>query len=295
MSEWRDEAELNFPRSEIFAAVFDKKIYVAGGIGFFRTLSSCEAFDLVSRAWRKCPNLPEPTHHVGLAATENALWAAVGYSCLRFTHQTDPKLLKLSSGAAKWTKVTSLPKPIGEHSLLHHRGKLYIVGGRTASADSAELHEFDVETSVWRELKPMPTARHSFGATIHNNEIWVIGGRSSKLGSRIDIVEIYDIENGAWRISTPIPNGGGGISAISFNGQVHVLGGEVFEPSMVLDRHHAFDADKDIWTSLPPAPDPRHGLASVAFEDKIYSIGGGAKPGLRTVYSVTGKLQVWHK
>jgi len=37
-------------------------LYVAGGIGKFRMLKSCEAFSVAAQNWTKCPDLPSKLH-----------------------------------------------------------------------------------------------------------------------------------------------------------------------------------------------------------------------------------------
>ena len=40
-------------RSEIAVAQLDGKVYVAGGIGFFKVLKSCEVFIVAKNSWSK--------------------------------------------------------------------------------------------------------------------------------------------------------------------------------------------------------------------------------------------------
>src|SRR3989337_753496 len=63
--QWGAAAPLRPARSEDAAAVLDGMIYVAGGFG---ALSRFERFDPRADAWERLADLPEPRHHLSLAA-----------------------------------------------------------------------------------------------------------------------------------------------------------------------------------------------------------------------------------
>lgn len=64
---WQQAPPMNTGRSEIHATLLDNNIYIVGGIGNFRTLKSCERFDVNVGRWYACPALDRKRHHVALA------------------------------------------------------------------------------------------------------------------------------------------------------------------------------------------------------------------------------------
>lgn len=50
---------------------------------------------------------------------------------------------------------------------------------------------YDVKRFEWKELAPMKTARSLFGATLHQDKIYVAGGVTDE--GLTDTVEAYDI------------------------------------------------------------------------------------------------------
>lgn len=50
---------------------------------------------------------------------------------------------------------------------------------------------YDVKRFEWKELAPMQTARSLFGATLHQDKIYVAGGVTDD--GLTDTVEVYDI------------------------------------------------------------------------------------------------------
>ncbi len=292
-AQWQSGAAMATPRSEIAAAELNGNLYVAGGIGFLRTLRSCELYTVVADLWQPCPDLPRALHHVDMAADGTKVYAAGGYTSLRFTHDPNPTLFSLAPESTSWDVVAPLPTPIGEHLLVYVNQQLLLIGGRTPDGDSNKVWAFNSQARSWTARAPMPTKRHSSAAVVVDNEVWVLGGRSSTLGSRIKRVEVYNVSRDIWRSELPMPTGRGGHAVAYTPGRIHVIGGEIFSPSSVLDRHDVYDIHAGAWESRNPPAAPRHGGTAVGIGTNIYRLGGGSRPGLQTVFSVTGTLDIW--
>ncbi len=289
---WRLGPSMKVSRSEIDAAKLGDAIYVAGGIGFFRVLRSCESFSISESEWRPCAPLPRALHHVAMASAHGKVFASGGYTSLGFSHDKEAKLWSLEPGDSTWSVAADLPEPIGEHALVEVGGELYMIGGRTPEGTSARVWQFDFTERTWTGRADMPTARHSTATLVIDDEIWVLGGRSEALGTSIDKVEVYTPQTDEWRTEAPMPQGRGGHAAAHSGGRVHVFGGETFDPDVVLDRHDIYDIKEATWRSGVVPPKPRHGSVSVNVEDEIYLVAGGARPTLQTIFSVTGTVQI---
>lgn len=293
--QWTDAASMSTGRSEIHSAALDGTLYVAGGIGKFRILKSCEAFSVSEGTWKTCPDLPRPLHHMAMASDGKHVFAAGGYVSLKFKHLQSPKLWSLRPNGAAWETVADLPGPIGEHVMVWAQDHLFLIGGTTPHGDTGNVWRYLPESQAWTKMEPMPTPRNSMAAVVFDGEIWLLGGRSDALGSKISKVEIYNPAKNEWRSGPDMPLGRGGHSATYLNRQIHVFGGETFDPVKMLDRHDVFDLETYRWAEAEPAPKPRHGTAAIKSGDAIFLIGGGARPGLQTIYSASSKVQVWRK
>ena len=292
---WRAANELNqgmeYPRSEIHAATLKNAIYVAGGIGMFRVLDSCEYFDLNSREWNECPRLPRPLHHVALAASDDRIFASGGYVELPFEQDQDATLFVLQSNS--WAELDKLPHPIGQHAMVHRDGKLYLIGGQNGSEDLDSLWEYNLTKLEWRKLPSMPTPRHSHAIAMRGDQLFVTGGRSAKLGSEIAIIEMFDFATSEWSRLPDMPTGRGGHGAAVVGNSLHIFGGESLKDGTVLNKHDVLDLENLNWREGEPLGAPRHGFAfaSSPNSEGIYVIGGGAKPGWQTIYSVSSTIQ----
>jgi len=279
-------------RSEIHAAVLDDKIYVAGGIGLFRVLDSCESFHIQSKSWADCAPLPRPLHHVAMAADNKSIFASGGYIALPFELDEEASLFALDPSKGGWKELSKLPHPIGQHAMIHKGGKLYLIGGQNGSKDLATLWSYDLSAKQWTALTPMPTARHSHAIAVSDQKLYVSGGRSAALGSEIAIVEVYDFNSDSWKTLPKMPHGRGGHGSFVRAGKLHVFGGESLSQGKVLASHDILDLQSATWTTGPELALPRHGFAvGDNGTGGVTILGGGAYPGLQTIYSVTGTTQ----
>jgi len=290
---WQEHAAMPTPRSEVYCAVRDDKITVAGGIGHFATVDRCETYDTINDIWSQCPALPKRLHHVAMASDDKLIYASGGYVSLTFRPDADSALWALSASDSAWKKVSQLPYPIGEHTMVQLNSSLYLIGGRANDKASNAIHQFDLGQQRWITRAPMRVARHSSAAVVVNQEIWILGGRSAKHGSRMTNVEIYDTRTNQWRRGPNLPVGRGGHSAVFLNGEIHVFGGEQFDPSVVLDRHDVFNTNTRHWRVEASPPTPRHGTAACVVGSNAYVIGGATRPGFQTVFSVSDAMQSW--
>ncbi len=202
-SGWNDG--MSNARSEIHAAVLGQKLYVAGGIGLFRVLDSCEVFDLTTREWDACETLPRPLHHVAMAADNKRVYASGGYVALPFEQDQDAALIALDPESNGWNEVSKLPHPVGQHAMVYRHGKLYLIGGQNGFEDLATLWSYDLELNQWNEMASMPTPHHSHAIAIEGSKLYVTGGRSAALGTEITIVEAYDFATGRWDTLPEMP------------------------------------------------------------------------------------------
>ena len=195
-----------------------------------------------------------------------------------------------------WRLVTRLPAPQAETTGLGHDGKIHLIGGRAPKGeangtwndqgDIATHRVFDPSEGRWSERAPLPMARNSAAAAVHDGAFWIAGGRTVEHGGtgRLDR---YDPVRDVWETRAPIPasaqghqvGGGLGLGVLA-DGRLAAFGGEWFgSPGGVFADTWLYDPARDVWMPGPLMPTPRHGLAAVSVNGAIYAIAGGARVG----------------
>ncbi|MEP2101337.1 MAG: kelch repeat-containing protein [Parasphingorhabdus sp.] len=280
-------------RSEIHATTLNGKLYVAGGIGLFRVLDSCEALDLKSNNWSGCGKLPRALHHVAMAADEQYVYASGGYVSLPFKADQDAGLFRYDPGIGTWTEISKLPHPIGQHAMVYFGSSLYLIGGQDDGKDLDSVWRYNIATDKWSAMQSMPTARHSHAITRAGPLIYVTGGRSAEAGTEMKRVDVYHVTEDRWDSLPDMPIGRGGHGAFASGNRLHIFGGESLSAGKVLADHHILDLETLLWSAGEPVDQPRHGFAVSDREISggLTIVGGGALPGMETIYSVTGTAQ----
>jgi Kelch motif len=288
--------DMSEPRSEVHAAELDGVIYVAGGIGFQRTLKSCVAFEVSSQSFSDCPDLPRTLHHVGMAAGafegRGQVFATGGYSSLPFNQDPDGALFVFSPTDAEheWRELSRLPEPLGQHAMFYREGKLWLIGGQSGDRTLGTIRTYDLVSGEWGEAQPMPTPRHSHAYAVSEGKLYVTGGRSDKLGPHATVIEVYDFASDSWESLPDAPFPLAGHGAAVFEGRLHVFGGEDVTTSEVFTHHFSVDlADSSSgWREETPMSAGRHGFAIWRVGDTAWILGGGELAGWKTLTSVTG-------
>lgn len=168
------------------------------------------------------------------------------------------------------------PMPVA----LHHpaaaawHGRLYVVGGYTASAalagETGTVLRYDPRTDRWRRMRPMPTARAALTAGVVGDRLYAAGGAAG--GRALATLEVYDLRRDRWRPGPPMRRArehlGGAVAGRAF----YVLAGRDGEGN-VADAER-FDARRGRWERLPAVPTARSGVAAATVAGLVVLAGG---------------------
>lgn len=291
---WRTGPTLPFTVQEIYPALHNGQIHLAGGfIAEDDSISGATnqhvALDPVNASWIDLTALPIPRHHPNLVSFENRLLAIGGFEA-----RSEDAVWVMQSGVwvfddDAWSAGPELPQPNGE-SVTGVLGKhLHICGGRKPNGsenaswnDHGDISDHMVLTSLdaaWERAAPLPTARNSASSAVVGSDWHVVGGRTVS-GGNTPAHEVYDAKEDRWRTAAPMPQGQGGLAAASVGDRLYAFGGEFFNNGGgVYSESWMYDPTSDAWVTIPDMPHPRHGLGAVTVGSEIYVIGGALEVG----------------
>ena len=282
---WRAGARAPYPVQEIYPALHDGAIWIAGGfsppaLGATRRVI---ALDVARGVWLAQPHLAGRAHHVHLASLAGALHAVGGFlgGATHLSWICTPRVVRLEG--EDWGAAPDLPKPVGEAAPVAHEDRIHLIGGRSplGVANSAWEDHGDIDdhfvlaagASHWERAAPLPLARNSAACAALDGAIHVISGRTVA-GGPTPAHHIYDAREDRWRDGPPFPDARGGLAAATLGGRIICGGGE--SDATVSDALFAYDDTG--WSRFETLPTPRHGYGLVAADDALYALGGASRP-----------------
>ena len=294
---WEVRADIPYRVQEIYPALHQGRIYLAGGLS--PDVDAADqgisdrvyVYDPAADQWSEGPSLPEPRHHPYLVSTGAELFAIGGFVAAnggRWSASTD--ILRLDEASGSWLKVAELLTPQSETVAAYVGGLIYIATGRapTGSAnaewndqgDVASLQVFDTESYGVAFSATASVPRNSGAGAVIDGKLYVVGGRVVG-GGNVATNEVFDPATGTWTTLAPMPKAQGGIAAAALDGRLYVFGGEFFGGGGggVHRESWVYDPTTDSWSSISEMPVPRHGLGAVTVGDEIFVIAGAAQVG----------------
>ncbi len=156
---------------EAAAATAGGKLYVIGGFDAAgNSLQTVWVFD--GSAWSAGPGLQLGLDHSSAAVMDDHVYVAGGH----YFGRDSARVFRLDGGS--WTELASMHHARGGHALLAAAGRLYAIGGNTASANVLPAEVYDPGSNAWSDLPPLPTPRNHVSGFVFGANVCVAGGRS---------------------------------------------------------------------------------------------------------------------
>lgn len=301
---WQSCPDLPYRTQEVYAAVREGEIVVAGGLRSdatsatrFETLSGTAIYEPESGIWKVGADLPEPRHHLVLSAHHDTVYGFGGFvgESLRQGFQFRNDVFALQG--EQWSHVGQMPVPLGETVAVTVNERIHLVTGslhgrpaQTIGEDSNCHLVYEAKTGSWTRARPAETARSSATGAVIEGKIYLVGGRRRDDGfENVGALECYDPQADVWEKRRPLPEPAGGLAGAAINGRLYCFGGERFGPGggEVFSATWAYDPSADEWEKKEPMKTSRHGMAAAATKGKLYAIGGNTAPGVGAATSST--------
>jgi hypothetical protein len=283
---WTPLADAPLALTEVAAAAFGGRVWVAGGLTEQGQASAAVlVYDPAADAWAAGPDLPEAVHHAALVATDAGLVLVGGYVGAAFDRPT-AAVRRLDSDVGGWVDETPLPQARAAGAAAWDGRRIVYAGGvgpGGLAGDVVALEEGD--GSGWRRLGGLTRPReHVAAASDGAGRTWVMAGRTGGFDTNLAVVDLVDGDE--VRALGEVPTARGGVAAFHAQGLGGcVVGGEGVEGTFA--EVECLSADGTV-ASLPPLGEARHGLGAAVVGDAVYVLLGGPEPGLFVSATVEG-------
>ncbi|XP_002735382.1 kelch repeat and BTB domain-containing protein 8-like [Saccoglossus kowalevskii] len=144
-------------------------------------------YNHIRKVWMEREPMLSGREKFGFVSCNGCVYALGGendWEILTSIEKYDPLL-------GRWEYVAPMPREAMDMSAASVEKHIYVFSGsRTMS--------YNTETDTWNiNLPPMVYPRFSSGITVHNNEIWLVGGEDDD-SKKVHDVEVYNPEIGEW-------------------------------------------------------------------------------------------------
>ena len=288
---------LPFPVQEIYPAVHNGRIHIAGGLLSDGTRVTGVSDRHIAYApggvTTERTRLPARRHHPYAVDHRGKLYLLGGFGsdADRVTWIMSTDTLVFDDSGNAWSSLAPAPEPHAEVVACSIGERIHIVGGRrpkgaanAAYGDHEDVDRhlvFDPAGNSWAKAAPALSARNSAAGAVIGGLWHVVGGRSVA-GGPTDAHEVYDVKEDRWRTAAPMPkgSGAGGNAAAVLRDTLFVFGGEYFTGGQggVHAEVWNYDPKTDAWAEVGKMPTPRHGLGAVTLNQSIWLVGGAKRP-----------------
>ena len=139
-------------------AVYDGKIYYAGGLHAGVAVPWFDEYDPATDTWTSLPDMPEARDHFQAAVVGDRFYAIggrnVGFNATTTVNDA------FDMGTQAWiTGLAPLPTPRGGFAAASVGNKILVIGGEGFGSAFRTVEAYDTSADSWTALASMPTAR----------------------------------------------------------------------------------------------------------------------------------------
>ena len=185
-------------------------------------------------------------------------------------------ILSSMAGAGKWEDGVPMNTAREGAASAAMGDYIYVLGGKTLNNNILNTVErFNINTGIWEtSVASFSRPRMNAAAIVHNNKIFLTGGRSSPSGEAIAYVEIYDTAQNQWQSAQDMHKQREGHALVFFNNRVYAIGGARDQTHLVDDIEWYNDATGE-WENAPfQIISERAAFYSAVVRDTFYMFGG---------------------
>jgi hypothetical protein len=178
------------PRSDLAAAVVGSQAYVLGGFDGTHLVPSVVA-TTDGTTFKSAGQLAQPVRYPAVAVEGGYIWVIggdLGTAENATTGGQSNDIQRFDPATGTTTVVGHLPSPLGHAVAVVFGHQLFVVGGRSGAAASAQIWRVDPTSGSVSPAGSLPGPRSDAGVVTIAGNAWVLGGELSGPSSPLDTV-----------------------------------------------------------------------------------------------------------
>jgi N-acetylneuraminic acid mutarotase len=226
-------------------------------------------------------------HHFQPVIYNNEIYVA-GAMTGKYPGETPlPHIYIYNAQKDEWRKGPPIPEDRnrgGAGAIIHNQFLYLVCGIKDGHRGDHKkwLDRYNFNTENWEILEDAPRPRDHFQASVVNDQIYAIAGRTtiaadSPFKNTIAQVDVYSIETDTWKtLNQTIPTQRAGNFNTVINNDILVLGGESYEQEKAHQEVEVLNVETNTWRSIAPIPVGRHGTGAVLTQYNMIYIASGS-------------------
>lgn len=269
---------------------YGDKLYLLGGRG----VKPVQIYDPETETWSNGPSSGFQMHHFQAVVYNDLIYVIGAYTGVCCDSEFGiSHVYTYNPQTNNWNQLHEIPenRRRGSTGAVVYNDKIYIVGGLDGGHGSTAtaynwFDEYDPATGQWKILPSAPRVRDHFHAVVHNNKLYLTGGRDtshpSVTSAVISEVDVFNFNTNSWSTlpsSKNLPTPRGGAASTLYQGKILVIGGETAGQTLAHKDTEAFDPISETWSTLADLNVGRHGTQASIYDDALYIAAGSAEKG----------------
>ncbi|CAB4005560.1 E3 ubiquitin- ligase PDZRN3-like [Paramuricea clavata] len=276
-----------------------QKIFVCGGYDGMTRFNSVESYSWPENSWTLEPTMQEARSAPSAFVHGREIYVSGGWNGTKATDSIES--LNVDKGHLEWTKsAVTMPISCRRHEMVCHENSAILTGGLSDGDNVSDgIYEISLDPPHDSKLlTQMPEPRCFHGCEIVDNQVMVVGGRTSTyFKDTKNTVYVYDLNNNECKTLPPLPFPIASMATVSYKGNVILIGG-VNEKSQTLNSVVMYDVKTRKIKMLPCLNHKRAGSAAVITGNVIIAVGGydyEAETFLNSVEYLDLSTNVWRE
>ena len=266
--------------------VVGSNLYVFAGVS---TAIIADARKYDGNTWTSIAPVPVALEFPAAVSSGTAAYIVNGVNASGTSVNT---LYRYNPATNDYTTLAPSTTATWNHATAYLNGKIYKIGGYTASAGTSTatnaVEIYDVATNTWTTGPVYPLTQGWMSAFVRGNFIYVAGGLGSATGSVPSAKTYrYDPATGTWDDASiadlPVPRWGAASSQVGYGvGGGWVLAGGYTNGTAATDLSATvtrWDPTTNTWSALPSMLQARARMTGAVLGGSFYAIGGRSSAG----------------
>ena len=178
------------------------------------------------------------------------------------------------------TDLPKVPKALLDPGSATLDGKLYLVGGKTASTHLSSLYIYDPNDPIDSGDDEWSVGPNLLGPGVENpavtasdGKLYTFGGSTAPFSGAVSNAAVFDPTSSTWTSLAAMPTARGGATAQILNDKIYVIGG-MGTNGASLDTVEVYDPSTNQWSTGVSMQTPRDNLGAAVVDDLLYVFGG---------------------